>query len=583
MSNSTGVSRRDFLKAGVAAGALTGAGLGGFYFGYDKAIGSPVRVGVIGTGDEGSVLIGALNPSYVEVKAIADVRPFNQFRAFHGDWTTKDSKPSLLPVRPGLMSIYGWKSQAEADNRCKTFGPYQDLLENAKKLGIEAVIIATPLHLHAQIAIEAMKQGLHVITEKLMAQTVGQCKEMTRVSESQRVYLAIGHQRHYNIKYWQAKDWIQRGLLGEVHSIRAQWHRGNLPPPDNDSWQIPLPPGVGQESQEDKMKVKLVNEIAKTRRAMMESYGSDTEGWIKVLSQLEAQMDDAQLTAMDKKQSAIDPLEFYKGKTVKDAAGKPAYECSKLEELIRWRLWDNTGAGMMAELGSHQLDAASIFVSALYPEENKGEHGKEGEHHPRPLRVVAAANRPIFDFDRDIEDHVCCIIEFPLPDYDKDDKKLRRRKIDVQYASINGNGYLNYGELVYGTKGTLALEKEQDLKLITGSGDDGEGETAVKVTGGGGGPTLDTQSSGPVRKTGGAAEGPVSRGYAEELEHWAWCIRHPDPKNKPRCHPRVAMADAIIALTTNLAVRTGQSIDFREEWFDPSVDDTPEKDLKINV
>ena len=37
---------------------MAGAGLGGFYFGYDAAIGSPVRVGVIGTGDEGSVLLG---------------------------------------------------------------------------------------------------------------------------------------------------------------------------------------------------------------------------------------------------------------------------------------------------------------------------------------------------------------------------------------------------------------------------------------------------------------------------------------------------------------------------------------------
>src|SRR5262249_52215356 len=161
----------------------------------------------------------------------------------------------------------------------------------------------------------------------------------------------------------------------------------------------------------------------------------------------------------------------------------------------------------------------------LYPDETDKD-GRPSEHHPHPLRVVAAANRPIFDFDRDIEDHVCCVIEFPLPDYDKNDKKRCRRKINVQYASINGNGYLNYGELVYGTKGTLALEKEQELKLLTGSGDEEEGATGVKISGGGTGPTLDTQSSGPVRKTGGAAEGPVSRGYAEELEHWAWCIRH---------------------------------------------------------
>ena len=385
--------------------------------------------------------------------------------------------PSLLPVRPGLMSIYGWKTEAEARRHVKVYGPYQELLENARQDGIEAIIIATPLHLHAPIAIAAMKQGLHVITEKLMAQTVAQCKEMTRVADAQRLYLAIGHQRHYNIKYWQAKDWIQRGMLGDVHSIRAQWHRSNLPPPYADSWKMPLPPGAMEEQQEKSMPVKLDAEIVKARKALGQSYGSEAENWLKVLGQLEAQVADARLVEQDKAKNKSD-LEAlgYKGKTVHDANGNAVYDCTPLEELIRWRLWDHTGAGMMAELGSHQLDAASIFVSALYP---------EGKPHPHPLRVVAAANRPIFGYDRDIEDHVCCIIEFPLPEYDPKDKKTHRKKISVQYASINGNGYLGYGELVYGTKGTLALEKEEDLKLLTGSGDEGDGETAVKVTGGG--------------------------------------------------------------------------------------------------
>ncbi len=180
----------------------------------------------------------------------------------------------------------------------KVYGPYQELLENAKKDGIEAIIIATPLHLHAPIAIAAMKQGLHVITEKLMAQTVGQCKEMTRVADDQKLYLAIGHQRHYNVKYWQAKDWIQRGLLGDVHSIRAQWHRGNLPPPYNDSWKMPLP--FPATKQEDDMPVKLDAEIVKARKALEQSYGSETEGWLKVLGQLEAQVADKQLMKMDK-------------------------------------------------------------------------------------------------------------------------------------------------------------------------------------------------------------------------------------------------------------------------------------------
>src|SRR5690606_9343483 len=80
-----GVTRRDFLKGAIAAGAVSGAGLGAMYFGYGT-VSDPVRVGVIGTGDEGSVLIGAINPNYIQVKAICDIRPFNRHRAFHGDW-----------------------------------------------------------------------------------------------------------------------------------------------------------------------------------------------------------------------------------------------------------------------------------------------------------------------------------------------------------------------------------------------------------------------------------------------------------------------------------------------------------------
>ena len=60
---------------------------------------------------------------------------------------------------------------------------------------------------------------------------------------------------------------------------------------------------------------------------------------------------------------------------------------SALEEMVRWRLWDRTGGGLMAELGSHQLDAASIFIAALSKETGKHVypltvHGVGGRHLP---------------------------------------------------------------------------------------------------------------------------------------------------------------------------------------------------------
>ncbi len=85
-----------------------------------------------------------------------------------------------------------------------------------------------------------------------------------------------------------------------------------------------------------------------------------------------------------------------------------------------------------------------------------------------------------------------------------------------------------------------------------------------------------TESGGPqaARKLGGG--GPISRGYKEEIEHWAWCIRNPAPENLPRCTPAVALGDAVIALTTNKAARAGARIEFDKAWFDVDDPATPE-------
>jgi len=66
------VTRRAFLKSAAAVPAL-----GAFYFGYEKLKGDPVKVGFIGCGDEAGVLITQHPPEYMEVVAIADIRPSN--------------------------------------------------------------------------------------------------------------------------------------------------------------------------------------------------------------------------------------------------------------------------------------------------------------------------------------------------------------------------------------------------------------------------------------------------------------------------------------------------------------------------
>jgi len=541
------LSRRDFLKGGVAAGVVAGGGVGAFYFGYDASLEKPVRVGVLGTGDEGSVLIGAVNPDYVQVEAIADIRPYSIHRAFHGDYYSD----AALKARCGLLAKYGWKTEDEARKHVRVYGPYEELLAHEKNL--DGIIIALPLHLHAPAAIAAMRAGLHVLTEKLMGQTVHACKEMARVADQTRKHLATGHQRHYNILYAEAMDTIRRGILGDLHYIRAQWHRGNLP--GRDSWQVPLPP---EAKPKDPLAQSLKKQLESWTRALNNAQGREIDLWRRRVEQVKAQLADAVLSKTAHEHG-------YEAKQYKDAEGNLVYDRPAIEELIRWRLWDRTGAGLMAELGSHQLDAASIFISAVHGEKRY------------PLNVSAIANRPVFEQDRDVEDHVACMFEFPAPGYNPDpkDPEGSRKRIGVQYASINGNGFGGYGEVVFGTKGTLILAREQESKLYLEAG-----ASTVKA-GGGAGPTMDTQASGPQQAaadTSGPRE--VSRGYTEQLEHWAWCIRrnpgNSDPDIRPRCHPKVALGDAVIALTTNMAAREGRSIDFEKEWFDPLDDATPE-------
>jgi predicted dehydrogenase len=241
-----------------------------------------------------------------------------------------------------------------------------------------------------------------------------------------------------------------------------------------------------------------------------------------------------------------------------------------LDELIRWRLWNRTGGGLMAELGSHQLDASSIFISAQDPK----------RRHVHPLTVTGMGGRSIFPPDRDCHDHVYCMFEFPGIGYFKDDDHKvpdpanENKKVVVTYSSINGNDFGGYGEVVCGMDGTLILEKEQEAFLIKG----GDASTKIEVKMVKGKAAMETYETGggaAVAQAAGAG-GPVSRGYKEEIEHWAWCIRNPDPKHKVHCTPEVALGDAVIALTSNIAIEKGERIKFDPAWFDPIRSETPE-------
>ena len=490
-----GMTRRDWLIAAAATPTLAG-----FYFGY-KDMGSkpPVKAAIIGTGDEGcQAMIRYHNRDYLNFVGFCDIRPSQQERAVkefsdHKQYTAADVKK---------LKQYETKEQMFADP------------------DVEMIVIALPLWLHAPVAIEAMKAGKHVFTEKLMAHSVAECKDMCRVARDKNKLLAIGHQRHYSALYDNANFLLQNGVLGDVRHIRALWHRNNAQPMV--------------------AKDKDKNTIYDPKTGLPE-YVRDDKGNIVYQDSWKRPCPDKDLN-----------IDYAK------------YGYKSLDELIHWRLYNRTGAGLMAELGSHQLDACSIFL---------------GKKHP--LAVTGMGGTIFYKDGREVDDHVFTIFEFPSGKDDKD-------RVIVTYSSINTNSFDGYGEMVMGSRGTMIVSQEKEILLYKEAGNAYTSrQTSVSVETVAKRPVLETSPSlaGPSTASalGTLATVDPSRGYREELEHFAYCVRHGDASNyhddkdhQPRCRGEVALADAVIALTTNLAMRQNRRIEFDPAWFDPKSDKTPE-------
>ena len=534
-------TRRTFMGSMVAGAAVVPLS-SAVYFGYESWKGNKaVRTAFIGVGDEGGVLIGEHNPEFTEIVAVADIRPSNLERAFKGE---------PQGPRKGLNKIYG----EESAKKIKQYGNWEELLEPGEiaKLGLEAVVIALPLHLHHDATVKCMAAGLHVLCEKLMARTIGQCKSMTKAAQEYGKVFNVGHQRHYSMLYAHATEVVQSGVLGDIKHIRALWHRNN-------SWPF---------TADDKARATFA--AGKDVDGVEFDMPYYKDGWYKPVLK------------SDVEALAKDPVLLKK------------YGYDSLRELVRWRVYDRTGGGLMAELGSHQLDASSIFLGKVHPLAVQGVGGK----------FFYGPGRN----DRQGDDGVFVTYEFPGKNHPLGANRGTDTSdiVVVTYSSFNTNSFEEYGECLMGARGTMVVEREADVYLFREKGatsaasDAGGKATEIKVTADKAGKPVTEASStwggaggAAVTKSAGAGAWDTNvRGYRTEMEHFAFCVRAwgkdkadyskgADGKLKhadrlPRCHGEVAMADAILAHGANMAMANRTRIEFDPKWFDTAAPDVPE-------
>lgn len=207
MANRKGVTRRDFLKgtatAAVAASSVKSLAAAPAIL-TSPSPGSTVHYGFIGTGTEGCNLLRRLT-TVPQGRCIAtcDIYPPNLKRGAK----TIGSNPVTYPK------------------------DYRRLLE---RKDLDAVMIATPLSMHAQMIIDSLNAGKHVFVEKTMYFKEEEGDQIRKAAEANsKQVIQIGLQRRSSVLYNIAMQMIRKGALGKVMFVRAQWHR-------NKNWRRPV-------------------------------------------------------------------------------------------------------------------------------------------------------------------------------------------------------------------------------------------------------------------------------------------------------------------------------------------------------
>ncbi len=195
------MNRRRFLKTAIVAGAAPLIMPSGLWV-ADAAPTRQITLGFIGVGKQGSGLLhGCLPRNDVRVLAVSDV-----------DTTRRDL------AKQAVETHYGGDAKSGSYKGCDTYDDFRDLL--ARK-DIDAVVIATPDHWHALVAIAAAKAGKDIYCEKPMAHTILEGRAMVKaVRKHHRIFQTGSMQRSMG-EFRAACELVRNGVLGTVNKVDA--------------------------------------------------------------------------------------------------------------------------------------------------------------------------------------------------------------------------------------------------------------------------------------------------------------------------------------------------------------------------
>jgi predicted dehydrogenase len=197
------INRRDFIaKSGLAVGAAAIVpryvlGGPGFVAPSDK-----LNIAVVGTGGKGRSDVEAVIDE--NIVALCDVDEEHLAAIYK----TKDEQGNEIKRLQGV----------------KGFSDYRVMLD---KMGddIDAVMVITPDHTHAVIAMEAMNHGKHVYVQKPLTHTVFEARKLAEKAKEKGLVTQMGNQGHAGEGARLINEWIWDGAIGDVTEVHAWTNR----------------------------------------------------------------------------------------------------------------------------------------------------------------------------------------------------------------------------------------------------------------------------------------------------------------------------------------------------------------------
>ena len=221
------VDRRDFLKRASSVGA--GIALAGRAMSA-KAVNKMNPSRVLGANDRINVgLIGCGGRGTYVSKAFAKYAADN------------NNTCQIFAV----CDVYEKRKRLNAENHnVKGYSDYREVLELPN---LDAVIVATPDHWHATIALAALDKSKDVYLEKPMCHTNEEAKKLIdTVRETKRI-VQVGSQTTSADQWWKAKKAIADGMIGKMIMSQGSYHRNSI----EGEWNWPIDEGAGPDGTGD--------------------------------------------------------------------------------------------------------------------------------------------------------------------------------------------------------------------------------------------------------------------------------------------------------------------------------------------